>query len=661
MLIEEPTSPFLFIEKLVIVGRNKNYVIPFDKGLNIVYGDFDTGKSSILNLIDYLLGASELDTYDEIEKNGKYGLLQVNLNEKVFTIKRDLFEKNEFIEVYPAVVEDMEKVFPREYGPNYSKQGADGYISDFLLQSLNIPLIKVKEAPTKDDSPTKRLSFRDIFKYCYLNQDDVGSKSLLENNNFSRYTKVKETFKFIHMVLDSQITELESELKDKVSLKKKKEDSFNNVSLFFRETKLGTEESLNDELNKISNSLIQVDISIDQITSSMTSDTKKFEDIREMVRTYEIQITQKEKQKSSKELSLEQKQRLKKDYQRDIKKLEASLEISKNLPKDEAPDVDCPICERQMSLDKLKFKLGENPVSVIEQEIKHFTGHIKSINLLIDEDISEITKLENQIVILKENLNQYKDFLDIETQKYISPYILQRDALVSQKASLLEQKKRIKHLKKLRLQLSELTAEANLLGIQIEELRKNIDSLREKAPSIDGLLQNVADYLDEFLKFIPIKNPENINMNKNTFLPIVRNREYVKLTSGGLRTLVSIGFFVSLLKNSLLTNTYLPRILMIDTVGKYIGKTDSTNTNDKRKNETNIEEDIKEGVGDPSKFNNLYKFFIKLNQKYGSHMQIILVDNDLPENIEQSLQQYVVKHFRRDGRDGCDIGLIDDV
>ncbi|AIM17762.1 hypothetical protein HW35_17105 [Bacillus sp. X1(2014)] len=66
-------------------------------------------------------------------------------------------------------------------------------------------------------------------------------------------------------------------------------------------------------------------------------------------------------------------------------------------------------------------------------------------------------------------------------------------------------------------------------------------------------------------------------------------------------------------------------------------------------------------MGDPSKFNNLYQCFVNMHENYGSHMQIILVDNDLPESLEKSLQQYVVKQFRRDGRDNCDIGLIDDV
>ena len=44
----------LLINQLIVVGRNKNYTVNFNPGVNIIYGDSATGKSSILNLIDQL-------------------------------------------------------------------------------------------------------------------------------------------------------------------------------------------------------------------------------------------------------------------------------------------------------------------------------------------------------------------------------------------------------------------------------------------------------------------------------------------------------------------------------------------------------------------------------------------------------------------------------
>jgi AAA15 family ATPase/GTPase len=51
-------KPSIVIQKLVLVGRRKNYVIPFSEGVNIVYGDSATGKSSVLECINYLFGSS---------------------------------------------------------------------------------------------------------------------------------------------------------------------------------------------------------------------------------------------------------------------------------------------------------------------------------------------------------------------------------------------------------------------------------------------------------------------------------------------------------------------------------------------------------------------------------------------------------------------------
>lgn len=648
-------SPLLLVDKLVVVGRNKDYKATFNAGLNIIYGDSDTGKSSILNLIDYLLGASEVDMYNELEMNGKYALLEVVLNGKTYTVKRDIFNPRDFIEVYPSTINEMDSVFPREYGPNYSKLGRDGYFSDFLLQALNIPLVRVKEAPTKDVSPMKRVSFRDIWKFCYLSQDDVGNKNLLGNKNGPSYVKTKETFKFVHMLLDSQIQDLNAEIMEKQRRKSQLEQKFNSVSAFFRETQLETTESLDDELETITKDLSGVNVNIRKITDSMTADTEQFEEIRNLIREYEQQVEKTTTQRFSKDVQLENKIRLKKDYQRDIEKLHSSIEMMKRMPQEETLQVDCPICERAMSVEQLKKNLGANSIVALEDELKNLKSRLKSLENLIEEDRADIENIQKRIDGLRSNVSVQKRFVDVETQKYISPYVSQRDALIARQATLEEQRHRVEYFSKLRRELDEQIKEAEALGKQIGKLKENIQAIQDAAPSENAVLEGVTDHLNSFLKFIPIRNAVDISVNPSTFLPVVRNRQYPKLTSGGLRTLVSVGFFISLLRNSVVKDTYLPKFLMIDTVGKYLGKTLSTPAD-----ETDEAEDIEEGIKDPLKYTNLYKYFVQFHEKYGKHMQVILVDNDVPSTVEKSLQQFVVKHFNVDGKPGADRGFIDD-
>ncbi|EES8250330.1 AAA domain protein, partial [Escherichia coli EC1735] len=103
---------YLNINSLILVGVRKNYVTTFYKGLNVIYGDSDTGKSSILEFINYLLGASSIDLADEIKTSVNYAALEVVINDTVFTIVRDIYDHKKAIEVYRCKFDDLHKHFP---------------------------------------------------------------------------------------------------------------------------------------------------------------------------------------------------------------------------------------------------------------------------------------------------------------------------------------------------------------------------------------------------------------------------------------------------------------------------------------------------------------------------------------------------------------------
>ncbi|HBY1077891.1 TPA: exonuclease SbcC, partial [Klebsiella pneumoniae] len=171
---------YLRIERLILVGVRKNYIVKFEDGLNIIHGDSDTGKSSILEFINYLLGASKIELADEIISSVNYAALEVIINDSAYTIVRDIYKPQNFIEVYQCPFERREAFISRKYAPNFSNNNApDGFFSDFLMDALNFPKLKLKVSPTQVTSQFKRLSFRNIIKYSYVNQDDMGSKSLL--------------------------------------------------------------------------------------------------------------------------------------------------------------------------------------------------------------------------------------------------------------------------------------------------------------------------------------------------------------------------------------------------------------------------------------------------------------------------------------------------
>ncbi|MDR6551906.1 hypothetical protein [Paenibacillus qinlingensis] len=648
-------SPKLIINKLILVGREKDYQINFSKGLNIIYGDSDTGKSSILNLIDYLLGASEVALYDEIEMHGKYALLELDLNGETYTIKRDIFDNNALVEVFPSTIERMAQVFPKEYGPHPRKESINGHLSQFLLNSLNIPLVKLKQAPSKADSKMAPLSFRDLFKFCYLDQDEVGNKDILDQKNFSVFVKNKETFKFMHHLLDDKITVLQEEIGEKNRSKQSINQQFTIITSFLREARLETSESLEFKLSDLKDSLRLIDLEISEITHVMKFNNEQDEELRRLIIVKQSYLDDLTMNKLYKETQIDQNLRLKKDYQQDIEKLSASVEVIKKMPNHELNHVNCPICDSELKAARFNELFSHYDSSAIEHEIKSLRNRDKELALLIEQDRGNIFALVSDIETNKEEIFKAKQLLDIQTKEFVSPYITQRDILSTRKGEISEEIKRVEYLLKLRNQVNELTIRSEQLASQIDELLAKLEHLTNNAPSMDGVLGSIGDYLNDFLTRIPIKNAYGISISKNTLLPIVREKDYTKLTSGGLRTLVSVGYLLSILRNSLHSETNYPSIVMIDTVGKYIGKTKS-----KYQELTDQSEDIVEGLNDPLKYNNIFAYLKEMcDQLLETYdFQIIIVDNDLPENLEDQLEQYVVKKFSVVPREGYDIGLV---
>jgi DNA repair ATPase RecN len=91
----------LKIESLVLVGTRKNYTVNFHDGFNLISGHTSTGKTSILEMIDYALGAQSHKSYIEIGNSCSHVELIIVIGDEKFKIRRELFNFKA-----PVVIED---------------------------------------------------------------------------------------------------------------------------------------------------------------------------------------------------------------------------------------------------------------------------------------------------------------------------------------------------------------------------------------------------------------------------------------------------------------------------------------------------------------------------------------------------------------------------
>lgn len=653
----------ILINQLVVIGVQKNYSVNFHEGVNIIYGDSATGKSSILNLIDYLLGAKTFSLYPEIESSGRYCLLDVTLNSQRYTIKRDLFDALIPIEVYPCAVDLIEQYAARKYNPSFSSSSQYNdmeFYSEFLFTALGYNNVKIKESPTKDDSRLARLSFRDLFKFCYVDQDDLGSKIFLQPENYALQTKNAEVFKYIFNALDSQISDVQQNIATRTQRKNELDKKFKSVSEFLRESDFGSMSTLDSLVDNVDQKILEIEKQILNLNTRLTSDNDLYRALHSTITQITLDKRSLIQRQQENQTKVERFTRLKNDYLIDIAKFRASVSARKSIGDIPEEITLCPICDNNLNVGFAAQRFDMVSIDKINYEINALSRRVKNSELIIGEAKRQWEMDQAKLKDLSEAEIEARVLLDKQTIELSTPYLAERDTFVSKLGELKQNRKELVNRLKIRNQHNLLTTTIESLELSLKELNDKLDILKASAPSMEDVFSTLSDHLKEYLLYVKIKNPTGIGYTKGKYLPKVRNIEYSNITSGGLRTIVGIGYLCSLMKEALNSDMSYPSFLMIDTVGKYLGKTQKGKSNI---DGTSEEDDVREAVSDPEKYKNIYEYIINLSNDYflkDRVCQFILVDNDVPDHILDKISNFVVAHFSSERADGLPVGFIDD-
>lgn len=653
------TSQGLLLKNLILHGHRKDYRVPFHPGINIIYGDADTGKSSILRLVYYLLGGKEIKLDKEITSSVKYATLELQINGLPYCISRDLFNASRDVDVYSCELTKISTTFPEKYKSSVPKGNEQSKsLSDFLLEALEFPSVRIKQAPTKDSSETARLSFLDLFKFMYLDQDDVGSTHMLNIGNPVLETKNREVFKYIFNVLDSSISELEVDISKKTQEKTQLVSQYSAVSAFLNQTEFKSPQVLDEEISNIDAAKNEFKEQLSDLNKRTTSDSELYEGLKDALNTINLNIEQQESNRQSNLRNIERFSRLLNDYQNDIERIKAGLSSKDIIGREVNEQTNCPICETTIAIHKISEKFDIPTDSRLKGELTSITRRTKDLKQLISENRADLETANSLLAELYAEKSRAREMIDDELKSSISPYLAERDAIISELAQLDERRGRAVHSLRVRNTQTAIADQIGRLAGTIENLKIKLDELKKNSPSLEGVINDLGIDLNDFIKEIKIKNHYGVGIDNRTFFPLVRNTEYRKINSGGLRTIVSIGHLVSILSQKLRKDTNIPGLLMIDTVGKFLGKTPES----AKESQLETFDDI-DGVADPEKYKNLFEALIKTAETFDENdklCQIILVDNDIPHNVAYEIQGFEIAHYRSNGINGLPTGLIDD-
>jgi hypothetical protein len=155
---------------------------------------------------------------------------------------------------------------------------------------------------------------------------------------------------------------------------------------------------------------------------------------------------------------------------------------------------------------------------------------------------------------------------------------------------------------------------------QLEEQKREIESALAAAESaISGaeekiafLEQSISDILGRF-RVSQFGDEISVRIDRETLLPVINGRTFDSLISQGLNVLVNIAHALAYHRTALKFGLRLPGFLIIDGPSNNIGH---------------------EGL-DLERVQAIYDYLVHVSEQAGERLQIIVADNDVPENVRK--------------------------
>jgi hypothetical protein len=152
------------LRRLALTGPGKEPAeVTFASGLNVIAGPSDTGKSFIVECLDYALGSG--DPPKDIPQAEGYSFvvleIEANSDQRIYTLERSLRGG----EVLCKTDGENDRVLAAKH-----QAGKEDTVSQFLL---NLSGLGTKKLRTNEQGKTRPLSFRDIARLVIIDEETV--------------------------------------------------------------------------------------------------------------------------------------------------------------------------------------------------------------------------------------------------------------------------------------------------------------------------------------------------------------------------------------------------------------------------------------------------------------------------------------------------------
>jgi len=633
------------INELRVKGVTKDYFVTFKEGLNIISGEISTGKTSILETIDYCFGDTDHPEYPEFLKKATTALLEIEVNEEIFTIERQLFSKRQKGNIHFCRISELQSEHKIIEVSSYQRIDEES-ISSFVLSKIGLKGILLKEAPKQDTSNVDTLSFRDILWLCYLKRTRVAGADLLFEKSFMKAHKLVQVVDVIFDLHSDRLAVLAAELKSNQEEIQDKQREDKTLSDFANSQGILTLEQLEEKKKELFLETANRRELLDKIDKKISGSSDLAKGLQDEVIDLRAKLQHVRNEKRGYEKTLLKLTPLRAQYHEDISKLHFLNEAKKII--DPLSILFCPLCfsslEKKAEMDKLCPLCGKpiqqngSDVQVdVSKEIRTIERKSDELNTYVGEIEEKIRQNEKEDKEISEKSAQASQKLDETLKSFVSPYLTEREALVSTMSANQNEIKHVDELIKVRKDIREIGEEIIRLQAKQKETERSISEERAKSISRAELIDSLSKTFYNHLQKVKFPKLNEAHMDEK-LVPHVRGLRYDQLSSEGAINLSSICWATSIFAEAIGRSMHHPGFLILDGVQLGIGL-------GPRVEKEFQDENIVEG---------LYSLLREMS-RLDDECQLIIVDNHPPMYVHDDVRVYYSRNPQKPP-----YGFIDD-
>jgi hypothetical protein len=414
--------PGFYIKKIKVVGDGKeDSEVIFERGLNVIHGPSNTGKSYIFQCIDYAFGATKIKNIPESQGYSKLYVEIRNLDNNVpITILRFLNSTDIFY--YCCSIEEVNDNHHFEKLMSKHDPDSNNNISKFLLKQIGIN--ENKYLVKNKDGKKVTLSFRAITHLSLISETDIISevKSPVVETQSTQQTYSKSVLRYLLTKQDDiACAEIEKaeirKAKNEAKIDYIKEEI---ISLAQEKEKL-IEDKNTFDIDGIYNLDYYKD-KINEIEKVVKLKRQELHDINTANNKLNLQ-------KNKIQMMLDKFQLLKRQYLSDMDRLDFSTVGDSLLS--QIVTHHCPLCDSEVPKD-VEDVNHDDVINCCNGEKAKIQLNLKELEISINDLAEELRQIDEMLSLGEEKTKEYNEEIAQISAKDLKPLRVVIKALIEQ-------------------------------------------------------------------------------------------------------------------------------------------------------------------------------------------------------------------------------------